>query len=902
MRRNGPRWRTSAFTFAYRRRNARLRPAHVLVAIGVVSGLVVSLLYALNDSGNALASAVALGGLTALLVTGGGWLALRLAPATVANKVDALFDGMNRRLRASASRLLRQAADDGLPATVANLKDRRSAGFDSAVRRALDELAVDRSASPHVRAATLRLSAQFSREDGYPVRGVRSLEEALVVHPRAGRSNAFTLELARCLYEAGRPGDARSLLEDTVAGGSSDVVLAYANTLAHDPAHDHDRLTLINKVLHRANVAGLTKLDQGRPLALDNIASTYEQKPDESGPLVSVIVPVRNGRSTLEASLRSLTHQTHANLQVIVVDDASDDETPRILDLIARTDDRIVVHRLKRHSGPYAARNAGLRIAQGVFVTVHDADDWSVPERVELQVRALIQSDHQANFSCWVRCGDRLEVLSEVRRASPSLLFRRELLDQVGPWDELLANADDEFARRITATFGPASIDTVAPGVPLTFAAWSRTSLTRDPQLGLHSLTHAQGARRHHNEASAAWHASPGFRATLPLDPGAPRLFPVPDVLLRRDASPAVTSVDVVILSDFALSGGNVRACLNEAEALIGEGHSVALAHHPRASRRARVPINPKVWAFLLSRGIRMLTLDDDVRCRLLLAVHPPMGEVLLDRMAQIRPERTVLLVNQLPFNLYDGKGPVVGQEPFYRLANVIENLEARFGLPPLVAPLSPVVRSHLNQFHGDELSGSELSDADWLVCMGSHVKRRPTRPVANGTIRLGRHTRDDVEKWPESRHDLLGAYPPAQGFEIRVLGGAEVPRGILGRLPANWKVTPFDGVGVDQFLASLDVYAYFTHSRWIEAFGLSPLEAIVAGVPVIADQRFAEVFHDAAMYVDPSGVADHALRLAREPAHYEEVVSNASRFAQSRFSGSAHVARMQAIADVSFG
>ena len=91
--------------------------------------------------------------------------------------------------------------------------------------------------------------------------------------------------------------------------------------------------------------------------------------------LVSVIVPVYNVEQYLDRCLKSITEQTYKNLQIILVDDGSPDNCPKICDAWAGRDSRIeVIH--KQNAGLGMARNSGLEIAKGEYVFFFDSDDY----------------------------------------------------------------------------------------------------------------------------------------------------------------------------------------------------------------------------------------------------------------------------------------------------------------------------------------------------------------------------------------------------------------------------------------------------------------------------------------------------------------------------------------------
>lgn len=92
-------------------------------------------------------------------------------------------------------------------------------------------------------------------------------------------------------------------------------------------------------------------------------------------PKVSVIIPVYNVEPYLRQCLDSVVNQTYRNLEIIIVDDGSPDSCGRICDEYAAKDDRIrIIH--KKNAGVSAARNDGMKIASGEWITFVDSDDW----------------------------------------------------------------------------------------------------------------------------------------------------------------------------------------------------------------------------------------------------------------------------------------------------------------------------------------------------------------------------------------------------------------------------------------------------------------------------------------------------------------------------------------------
>jgi GT2 family glycosyltransferase len=104
--------------------------------------------------------------------------------------------------------------------------------------------------------------------------------------------------------------------------------------------------------------------------------------------LVSVVIPSYNRASSVGAAIDSALGQTHRNVEVLVVDDGSTDETAAVVSCRYAGDPRVrYLH--KENGGAASARNEGLRHARGAFVAFLDSDDWWKPWKTELQLRCL---------------------------------------------------------------------------------------------------------------------------------------------------------------------------------------------------------------------------------------------------------------------------------------------------------------------------------------------------------------------------------------------------------------------------------------------------------------------------------------------------------------------------------
>jgi len=173
-------------------------------------------------------------------------------------------------------------------------------------------------------------------------------------------------------------------------------------------------------------------------------------------PLVSVVMGVRNGAGTLEATLSSLTQGQNLDLEVLVINDGSTDQTGPLLDRLAAADPRIrVLNREGR--GLTKALIEGCLEARGTFIARQDAGDQSLPGRLEQQV-ACLDADPGANLcSCHVRLVVEEGATATVNRLAEesladgltgpaihgSVLMRREAYERAGGYRAAFYYAQD---------------------------------------------------------------------------------------------------------------------------------------------------------------------------------------------------------------------------------------------------------------------------------------------------------------------------------------------------------------------------------------------------------------------------------------------------------------------------
>ncbi|MFZ5590685.1 MAG: glycosyltransferase family 2 protein [Bacillota bacterium] len=173
--------------------------------------------------------------------------------------------------------------------------------------------------------------------------------------------------------------------------------------------------------------------------------------------LCSVIIPAYNCATQLPQCLQSVWQQNIDDIEIIVIDDASTDETPKIMEQFA---DRIRYFRLPTNRGPSYARNYGIEKAQGRFIALLDADDCWFPDKLARQLAiaerepdsviytpAYWQADRQPVRSFREMAEGRvlLPLLVKNFISTPTVLASRKILLAAGGFPEDLRYAEDYF-------------------------------------------------------------------------------------------------------------------------------------------------------------------------------------------------------------------------------------------------------------------------------------------------------------------------------------------------------------------------------------------------------------------------------------------------------------------------
>jgi len=231
----------------------------------------------------------------------------------------------------------------------------------------------------------------------------------------------------------------------------------------------------------------------------------------ESGPLVSVVMTAFKATELIEVAVNSILKQSYRNIELIIIDDASPDNTYDLIKRMAQKDPRIKPTRLEQNGGTYVAKNHGLQLALGKYVAFHDSDDWCHRDKIKIQVEQLESSTGLIGCTTeYIRVDENSNIIyrgkGAIRHACISLMFEKSIvIDRIGFFDCVRVSADSEFESRIITVFGKESI--VHLHLPLIIASVRSESLSQGGKLKLDwmglsgpRLEYRQKYRAYHND------------------------------------------------------------------------------------------------------------------------------------------------------------------------------------------------------------------------------------------------------------------------------------------------------------------------------------------------------------------------------------------------------------------
>ncbi|HEY4599683.1 MAG TPA: glycosyltransferase family 2 protein [Cerasibacillus sp.] len=476
--------------------------------------------------------------------------------------------------------------------------------------------------------------------------------------------------------------------------------------LANLEATLEGRLDYFNRVMALYDLAPITFKDGGT--TYDDLQTTRIDRTVTNGPKVSVILPAYNAEVGIQTAIDSILTQTWRNLELLIVDDCSPDNTRAVIKKYAEQDERIKVFSTPENSGPYVARNIALKEATGEFVTVNDADDWSHAEKLERQVTHLIENPSIiANTSGHARLTEELKAY---RRGTPgkyifpnmsSLMFRREpVMEKLGFWDSVRFAADGEFKRRLLRAFGKESIIDVETG-PLSLPRQSVTSLTASSAFGYNGFF--MGARKEYVEAFSAYHES-ADNLYYPY-PQEKRLFPVPEPMWpqREDKCSGRREFDIVIVADFSRKNDAYYQTIREMIVIHNQiGLTTGLVHMATYGTHHRQKIHASIRKLIDGENVQVLVYGEQIKCDMIFLQDPVILQYKQAYIPNILAQVAAILICEKP-------------KQNHLLRDASRQLIDIYKLRGIWYPINETIRQNLLEANKRDLRFITLANDNWL-------------------------------------------------------------------------------------------------------------------------------------------------------------------------------------------
>lgn len=627
----------------------------------------------------------------------------------------------------------------------------------------------------------------------------------------------------------------------------------------------------------------ITNDDETVPL-LDRLKSHASLSLD--GPKVSVIMPAFSPGSGIWTALRSILEQTWKNIEVIVVDDASPQEYQDLFSKLEELDPRIQVIRQPENAGAYVARNAGLALATGAYVTTHDDDDWSHPDKIATQVSALERHDSVvATTSAHIRTTQdmdfqRVNMYARYLQMNySSLMFRRSITTDIGPWDTVNRGGDSEFLNRVIESYGSEHVLELMDK-PLSFSRVWAGSLTS----GEMSRGYFANSRLLYRWAFRQWHwdlAKVGQKPIRKLHE--PRPFAAPTTFEPGDRIKDLGLFDVIYVTDFFRQSKFVNFVMRDIETLEEHGLRVGFMHlsSPQTDRPAGFP--PRLFELQREGRIVQVSHDDIAETKLTVVYDSAIGMFLDELRSSVKSRRSIIVDHELPtLARAEERSPTLMSQSIRHLDKVFETTFEAVGATTYDQGR---VRSRLPDVR-------VLAD---MMTWHTHLRQKPgIIETPKLTPVVGFHSYGNVYRWPTNKEDFSKVYI-SDDYQTRFFGQLA---------PAHEKfgeklLSQVDLVGVDdqdelEFLKSLDFWIYCPHNRLEDQVWEPVLSAMLAGKVVVLPERLEPIYGSAAIYPGLSGITEAVQQLSSDRTAYIVQAKRGQNFVEATYTGRHLIERVE--------
>lgn len=167
--------------------------------------------------------------------------------------------------------------------------------------------------------------------------------------------------------------------------------------------------------------------------------------------MISIVIPSYNRASSLQRAIKSALMQARSDIEIIVVDDGSSDETSKVVDSLSEANNCIIYCRHENNRGAQAARNTGAKVARGEWISFLDSDDYFLPGSIEKKLDAACRASSKvvhtecsvirdSNFQAFdvppMQGNICREILSRPGPMFQGMLVHKDALERIGYLDE----------------------------------------------------------------------------------------------------------------------------------------------------------------------------------------------------------------------------------------------------------------------------------------------------------------------------------------------------------------------------------------------------------------------------------------------------------------------------------
>jgi tetratricopeptide (TPR) repeat protein len=301
--------------------------------------------------------------------------------------------------------------------------------------------------------------------------GDRDYKAALAVSHLAFNKGIWDKQIifyqALCLSALGKTNKALEIIDRYLAKIPTDkLAQMYRVQILRDNYRYRDSIEQLNQISIAGGYAPIESTGSKAELTIDYLQCKNEVSIERSE-MVSVIMTVYQHDDWLPIAISSILQQTYRNLELIIVDDASNDDTWEYLQQFVKLDRRIRLIKLDTNVGTYVAKNEGMLYSKGDYIAFMDADDWVHPQKLAAQIDILQNSDIVATTCGFFRVdrNSNLEFKPDkpLSPACISLCFKKNsVLPKIGFFDAARTMADSEYENRLKIVFGTHSIQQIS--------------------------------------------------------------------------------------------------------------------------------------------------------------------------------------------------------------------------------------------------------------------------------------------------------------------------------------------------------------------------------------------------------------------------------------------------------